>query len=95
MALTIAQIPPLDPNGFTGPVRTMGGVVRVIVPTFDVAYGEFMRWLYVDISGDISVTLWDGTTVILGNYAQGIWQVQGSIRINSIGTTASGIKVGS
>lgn len=95
MALTTVQIPPLDPNGFTGPVRTLGGVVRSFPATLDMPYGEFMRGIYVGIGGDVSITQWDGTVVVLPNLAQGQWHYHGSIMINSVGTTASGIFVGS
>jgi hypothetical protein len=92
---TILLVPPLDPNLKTGPSRIMSGVVRTLNPTLDVAYGEFMSWLYVGASGNISYVKWDGTTQVLVGLAAGVWHPIYSVMINSSGTTATGIVVGS
>jgi hypothetical protein len=100
MAIQTITIPPLDPNIFTGPTRNMSGVGRTFNPTLDVAYGtngavEFMRWLYVGTSGNITYTKWDGTQQTLVGIGAGIWHPIYSIMINNSGTTASDIVVGS
>jgi hypothetical protein len=95
MALQISVIPPLDPNIFTGPTRVMAGVARTLIPVADTPYGEFMRWIYVGGSGDISYVKWDGTTQVLVGLASGVWHPIYSIMINSASTTATSIVVGS
>lgn len=95
MALTILDVNKLDPNMKTGPTRIMSGVVRTLEPTLDVGYGEFMTWIYVGVAGDVSYVKWDGTTQILSNLAGGVFHPIYSIQINSSGTTATGIIVGS
>lgn len=95
MAIQFLSVPPLDPNLKTGPTRIMSGVVRTMTPTNDVAYGEFMTWLYVGTAGDISYVKWDGTTETLVGLAAGVWHPIYSVMINSAGTAASNIRVGS
>lgn len=95
MALQTSTIPPLDPNIFTGPVRVMSGVARTLEPVADTPYGEFMRWLYVGAAGNVSYVKWDGTTETLIGLAGGVFHPIFSIMINSIGTTATNIVVGS
>lgn len=91
MALTTVEVPRLDPHTFTGPVRTLSGIARIKPVTPDVAYGEFMRWLYIEVDGTISIVQWDGTTVQLPGLIPKIWHPIYSIQINSSGTTATGI----
>jgi hypothetical protein len=95
MALTISYVPPLDPNLKTGPTRIMSGVARTLEPTANVPYGEFMTWLYVGVTGNVSYVKWDGTTETLLNLAAGVFHPIYSIMINSSGTTATSIVVGS
>ncbi len=93
--LTILNVPPLDPNLKTGPTRIMSGVVRTLNPVLDTQYGEFMTWLYVGVTGNVSYVKWDGTTQVLTGLAAGVWHPIYSVMINSSGTTATGIVVGS
>ncbi len=93
--LTILNVPPLDPNLKTGPTRIMSGVVRTLEPTLDVQYGEFMTWMYVGVSGNVSYVKWDGTTETLIGLAAGVWHPIYSVQINTAGTGATGIRVGS
>ncbi len=96
MALqTILNVPPLDPYLKTGPTRIMSGVVRTLTPTLDTPYGEFMTWLYVGVTGDVSIVKWDGTTQVLVGLAAGIMHPIYSVMINSAGTTATSLVVGS
>ncbi len=96
MALqTILDVRPLDPNLKTGPTRIMSGVVRTLSPTSDVPYGEFMTWIYIGTAGDLSYVKWDGTTETLVGLAAGVWHPIYSVMINSSGTVASNIRVGS
>lgn len=100
MALQTVTIPPLDPGIFTGPTRNMSGVARTVIPTLDQAYGtngtlEFMRWLYVGVSGNVNYTKWDGTTQTLVGLTAGVWHPIYTIQINTAGTTATSIVVGS
>jgi len=95
MALSTTTIPALDPNIFTGPTRVMAGVARTLAPTNDVPYSEYMRWIYVGASGDVSYVKWDGTSQTLVGLASGVWHPIYSIMVNSVGTTATGIVVGS
>lgn len=95
MAIQYQEIPRLDPNAYTGPVRVMAGVARTMTPVLGAPYGEFMRWLYVGVSGNVSYVKWDGTTQVLNGLAAGVWHPIYSVMINSSGTTATGIVVGS
>lgn len=96
MALTnIQAVPPYDGNNFTGPTRALSGIARTLSPTNDVQYGEKMRKLYVGVTGNVSYVKWDGTTQVLLNLAPGIFHDVCSLMINSSGTTATGIVVGS
>lgn len=101
MALQTINVGPLDPNIFTGPTRMTGGVVvRTLTPTPDVAYGtngtiEYMQYIYVGVTGNVSYVKWDGTTQALVGLLGGQWHRIASIKINSVGTTATGIVVGS
>ena len=96
MALqTILNVPPLDPNLKTGPTRIMSGVVRTLEPTAGTPYGEFMTWMYVGVTGNVSYVKWDGTTETLVGLAAGVWHPIYSVMINSSGTTATSIVVGS
>lgn len=92
---TVLNVLPIDGNGFTGPTRMDGGMVRIITPTVDVQYGEFMRYIYVGTAGNVSFVAWDGTTHVLVGLVPGILHWIGSVMINSVGTTATGILVGS
>lgn len=89
------DIPPFDGFCFTGPTRAMAGVARMLVPTLDTAYGEKMRWLYVGVSGNVSVVLYDGTTQVLTGLAAGVFHPIYTLQINSAGTTATNLIVGS
>lgn len=89
------DVPPLDGNTFTGPTRTMSGVARTLQPSLDVQYGEKMRWLYVGVTGNLSYVKWDGTTETLVGLGAGVFHPIYSLQINSSGTTATSIVVGS
>jgi hypothetical protein len=100
MAVQLCNITALDPNAYTGPTRVMSGVARTGNASLDTYYGsngsvEFARWLYVGVQGDISYTKWDGTNQTLTGLAAGVWHPIFSIRINTSGTTATGIVWGS
>jgi hypothetical protein len=100
MAVQLCNITALDPNAYTGPTRVMSGVARTGTVTNDTYYGannsvEFARWLYVGVTGDVSYTKWDGTNQTLTGLAAGVWHPIFSIKINSSGTTATGIVWGS
>jgi hypothetical protein len=96
MALqNIQVVPPLDGNTYTGPVRTMSGVARTLNAVLDTPYGELMRWIYVGVSGNVSYVKWDGTTQSLVGLAAGVFHPIYSLSINSSGTTATNIVVGS
>ena len=88
-------IPPLDPNNFTAQVRNLGGVGRTGTVTADVAYGEYARWLYVGVSGNISFVKWDGTTQVITNVVAGVWHPILTLMITSANTTATGLVWGS
>jgi hypothetical protein len=95
MALTILNVFPLDPNLKTGPTRMMSGPVRMRPVTLDTPYGEFATWLYVGVTGNVSLTEWDGTTITLVGLAAGVWHPIYSLQINSALTTATNILWGS
>ena len=100
MAVQLSQLSPLDPNAYTGPTRVMSGVAKTGNATLDNYYGpnnsvEFGRWLYVGVTGDLSYTKWDGTTQTLVGLAAGVWHPIFSIKVNSVGTTATNIAWGS
>jgi hypothetical protein len=89
---------PLDPNCLLqGLSRAMVGVVRTIQnPAFDADYNEYMRWIYIGQSGNLSYRQWDGTDVFYSNLPIGLYPYC-SIRINSLNTTipSNQINVGS
>jgi hypothetical protein len=91
----IQIIPPLDGNLVTGPTRIGSVVGRTLNPTPDVYYGEKMQWIYVGTTGNISYQKWDDTTQVLDSLQAGIWHPILSLKINSTGTTATNIVVGS
>jgi hypothetical protein len=91
----IQVIPPLDGNLFTGPTRAMAGMARTLNPVLDTYYGEKMRWIYVGTAGNISYQKWDGTNQTLVGLIGGVLYPIYSLMINSSGTTASDIVVGS
>jgi hypothetical protein len=100
MAQQLVVIPPLDPYGFTGPVRVMAGVARTGDVVLDARYGstgvpEFARWLYVGVTGDVTYVKWDGTTQLLVGLAAGVWHPILSIQVNTAGTTATNLVWGS
>jgi hypothetical protein len=89
------DLPSLDGFNFTGPTRMMSGVGRTLNPVLDTQHGEKMRWLYVGGTGNVSYVKWDGTTQVLTGLLAGFFHPILSLQINSIGTTATGIVVGS
>lgn len=91
MALNTLDVRPIDPNLKTGPSRIMSGPVRMRAVTLDTAYGEFATWLYVGVTGNVSLVEWDGTTIVLTGLAAGVWHPIYSLMINSSGTTAINI----
>lgn len=100
MATQTVFLPPLDPNLLTGPTRMHSGVARTAAVTPGTYYGingqvEFMRKMYVGVTGNVAYMQWDGTTQTLDNLAAGIWHDICSIQVISSGTTATNIVVGS
>lgn len=100
MAVQLVTVPPLDPNGYTGPTRVMSGVARTGSVTLDTFYGangavEFARWLYVGTTGNVSYTKWDGTNQTLVGLAAGVWHPIYSIKVNTAATTAASLVWGS
>ena len=100
MALPIVDVPPLDPLGYTGPVRILGGVARTGTVVLDTYYGatgvpEFARWLYVGVTGNVSYVKWDGTSQTLVGLAAGVWHPIYSKMINTAATTATNLVWGS
>lgn len=100
MPLQVLTVPPLDPNLFTGPTRNMSGIARTANVVLDTPYGangtsDFMRWMYLGVSGNVSYVKWDGTTQVLVGLAAGLWHPIYSLQVNSSGTTAANIVVGS
>ena len=93
--ISIQDVPPLDGNTYTGPTRTMSGVARTLNPVADTAYGEKMRWIYVGTTGNVSYVKWDGTSQVLTSLVAGVFHPIYSLMINSSGTTALNIVVGS
>lgn len=94
MSLKTVNIPPFDPNNFTGPMRLLSGPVRMGAVTLDTPYGEFANWLYVGSSGDVSIIKWDGTNQVLADMPVG-WHRMGTIGVNASGTNAGDLVWGS
>lgn len=95
MALRTVDVKSLDPYLKTGPSRIMSGPVRMRTVTLDTPYGEFATWLYVGVTGDVSLIEWDGTTITLTGLVAGVWHPIYSLQVNSAGTTATNIVWGS
>ncbi|MCM3703795.1 hypothetical protein [Paenibacillus macerans] len=73
-----------------------GGVVVTPSDTVNITFPigtPYGRSVYVDVAGDVSAVLADGSGMIFTNLAAGVFHKIGVIRINSTGTTATGIKV--
>ncbi len=85
------DVHPLDPNLKTGPTRMMSGPVRIRSVTPGTAYGEFATWLYVGVTGDVSIIEWDGTVITIPGLAAGVWHPIYSVQVNTAGTTATSI----
>jgi hypothetical protein len=95
-SLKTLDVPPMDPNNiFSGPTRLLAGPTRMDDVTPGTPYGEFAEWLYVGVTGDVSIIKWDGSTQILKAMAAGIWHRMGSIGVNTSGTTATNLVWGS
>lgn len=100
MAVQLQNIPPLDPNAYTGPTRVMSGVARTGDVVLDTYYGannsiEYARWVYIGTTGNLSYTKWDGTDQTLIGLAAGVWHPIYSIKINTASTTATNLVWGS
>jgi hypothetical protein len=100
MAVQLVDVPPLDPNAYTGPTRIMSGVARTGDVTLDTLYGpngsvEFARWIYIGTTGALSYVKWNGATQVLSGIAAGVWHPIYSIKVNTAGTTATNIVWGS
>lgn len=95
MARPVVVVPPLDPHGYTGPVRMLNGPARTGTVTLDAHFGEYARWLYVGVTGNITYVKWDGTTQLLSNVAAGIWHPIYCVQVNTAGTTATNMVWGS
>lgn len=95
MSTPYSNVPPIDPNLKTGPTRMMSGVGKLRPISLDVAYGEFATWLYVGTAGNVNITQWDGTTIILKNLAAGVCHPIFTVMISSSGTTATDLCWGS
>ena len=94
MSLPNINIPPFDPNLFTGPTRLITGTGRTGDVVLDTEY-EFATRLYVGTTGDVSYVKWDGTTQVLMGLLGGIWHNILSKSVNTTGTTATDIVWGS
>ena len=96
MAVQMISVGALDPNSvLQGLSRSLAAVVRSGDVITGTPYGEYARWLYVDVSGNVNYTKWDGTTQQLSNLASGVWHPICSIMVITSGTTATGIHWGS
>lgn len=100
MAQTIVNVPPLDPNLYTGPWRLLAAPARTGNVTLNTPYGpngsvEFASRLWCGTAGDVSYVKWDGTTQVLHSAQAGIWHHIYSIQINSSGTAATELVWGS
>jgi len=92
----VLNVPPFDPNNISnGPYRLLAGPTRMGSVTLDTPYGEFANWLYVAVTGNVSIVKWDGTTQVLTAMLGGQWHRMGSLMINTVGTTATGLVWGS
>lgn len=95
MSLITLDVKKLDPNLKTGPSRIMSGPVRIRSVTPGTPYGEFATWLYCGGTGNVSVILWDGTSITITGLAAGVWHPIYTLGVNSAGTTATNILWGS
>ena len=95
MALNTVNVMPLDPYLKTGPSRIMSGPVRMNTVTPGTPYGEFATWLYVGVTGNVAITCWDGTTVVMVGLAAGVWHPIYSLAVNTASTTATNMLWGS
>lgn len=72
-----------------GILITPSDTVNIVFPV-GTPYG---RAIYVDVTGDITALMADGSTLTFSDVTGGIFHKIGVKRINSTGTTATGIKV--
>ena len=100
MAIPVVNVPPLDPNAYTGPTRVMAGVARTGDVVLDTPFGiaglpEFARWLYIGVTGNVTYVKWDGTTQALVGLAAGVWHPIYATQVNTSGTSATNMVWGS
>jgi len=100
MAIPIITPTGFDPNIITSQVRALSGPVNINSLTLDTLYGpngqiEYATWLYVGTTGDVNITKWDGTDIVIHGLAGGFWHRIPTIRINTTDTSATFILWGS
>lgn len=95
MTITTLNVSPIDPYLKTGPSRIMSGPVRMRSVVLDTPYGEFATWLYIGVGGNVNITEWDGTTIVIVGLVAGVWHPIYSLQVQSASTTATNILWGS
>lgn len=96
MAIPTTPVPPLDPNLYTGPTRMVSGPARYGTVVLNQYYGtpgapEVARWLLVGTSGSVSFTDISGNDHSIPILLAGVWHYMLTSKINSAGTTATGL----
>ena len=82
------DIPPFDAQGaLTNPVRSLGGVNQSGSVVVGTDYGVQATWLYIGVTGNITVKKWDGTTQVYSNIAAGVYHPIHSIAITAATAT--------
>lgn len=79
----------IDESYQGGVVVTPSDTTKITFPT-GTPYG---RAVYLDGAGNVSALMADGSTLTFTGLAAGVFHKIGVQRINSTGTTATGIKV--
>lgn len=77
--------------GFASSNLAVGTKAFAIVPSNTVNFAARARAFYVGVGGDVTVVNSDGTTCLFTGVGQGSIIPVECIRINSTGTTASGL----
>ncbi len=89
-------IPVFDPSScISTPTRPVEGIVIARPVVLDADHDQYARWFKVATTGTVSYVGWDGVTVAdTGTYAAGVWHPVYTKRINTSGTSATGIMWG-
>lgn len=92
MAVQFQEIEPYCETQ-SNPVRSLTGIIDMGTVSPGTYYGEGItaRWLYVGVTGNVTIIKIDGTTQTLATLAAGVFHPIHHIGIATSGTTAGSL----